>query len=532
MIAFAPGRPSALGRRYRAILRHTGGVSVVAGVVIASPALAVVAYPAELSTLPVYVVSGAALVLLGAWMRRSGGPSAREEPMGLGEGSVVVVLSWALAVIFAAVPFVLVGGLDVTGAVFESTSGWTTTGLSVVDVTSAPRTLLVLRSVLQLAGGAGLAILMLSALVGPAGIGIATAEGKEDLLVPVVDRSSRLVVRIYAGYALIGTVALRLAGMSWFDAVNHAATAVSTGGFSTRPESIGAWDSPAIELTVIVLMVLGNLSFVTAWAALRGRWRTVWTNGEVRVSSLAVVVGGAVVWLGAAHVLFPSVAKASRVALFETVTALTTTGFSTVSYTDWPALGWFVLIALMIVGGGTCSTAGGIKQHRVYVLWRYLCRDMTRRLGPRRAVSEPFLREGSERRFLAEVEVARIGAFVFLYLAALGAGTAVLAAYGNALPQSLFEFASALGTVGLSVGVTGPAAPHGVLWAETAGMALGRLEFFTVFVGAARLLRDGRLALRAARTSAPGDLAPVTEPRAARHHGASASRGAGVPRGA
>lgn len=501
-----PGRDERLAgitSRYREILGHTGSVSVLSGLLIASPALAAFAFPAEVPHLPAFLLPGGALALLGFALRRLRRNGVGIGAIGLAEASVVVLLSWILAVAFAAVPFVWVGGLDVTQAVFESTSGWTTTGLSVVDVSAAHPTILLLRSVLQLAGGAGLAILMISALVGPLGTGISSAEGREELLVPLVDRSAKLVVRIYVGYAIVGTVALKLAGMSWFDAVNHSFTAISTGGFSTRPESIGAWDSAAIEAVTIPLMVLGNLSFVTAWAALQGRWRNVVTNGEVRTSLVLGVVGVFVIAVGVARHLFPSGTKVLRVAVFETVTAVTTTGFSTVGYVNWPAVGWSVLIVFMIIGGGAGSTAGGVKQYRAYVLYRHLRHELARRLGPRRSVGEAFLREGGERRFLTDAEVARIGTFVFLYLSTLAVGTTVVAGYGYGFRESLFEFSSALGTVGLSVGVTSAATPPGALWAETVGMFLGRLEFFTVFVGGARLFQDGRFALRAARDRRP-----------------------------
>ena len=385
-----------MAHRYGEILRHTGSVAVISGAVIASPGIVVVAFPSELNVLPAFLLPGAALSLCGLALRRLAPFASEGRALSLGEGSVIVSLSWVLAVLFAAVPFMWTGGLDFTASVFESTSGWTTTGLTVVDVTTAHPTILLLRSVLQLAGGAGLAILMLSALVGPAGVGISAAEGKEELLVPVVDRSAALVVQIYGGYAIVGTVALRLAGMFWFDAVNHAFTAISTGGFSTRPESIGAWDSPLIGAVTIPLMVLGNLSFVTAWAVLRVRWKTVVSNGEVRTAIILTAVGGLLIWFGVTRHLFPTTVKMARVAVFETTTALTTTGFSTVVYLDWPSLGWCVLIVLMIIGGGTCSTAGGLKQYRVYVLYRYLRHDLTRRLGPRRVVSEAFIWEGGE----------------------------------------------------------------------------------------------------------------------------------------
>jgi trk system potassium uptake protein len=149
-------------------------------------------------------------------------------------------------------------------ALFESVSGWTTTGLSVVDVTSAGPMILFWRSIIQLAGGAGLAIIMMSAIVGPTGVGISSAEGRSDQLVPHVRQSARLVLIIYTCYALPEPLAYRMAGMSLFDAVNHSFAAVSTGGFP-RVESIGYWDSTAIEAVTLPLMLLGNLSFVTAW---------------------------------------------------------------------------------------------------------------------------------------------------------------------------------------------------------------------------------------------------------------------------
>ncbi len=476
--------------RYTRMLGYIGYVAVISGVVVASPAIVVLAFPSELSTQPAYLIPGALLVLLGTLARRLGPDDGGA--LNWAEGAVVVLVSWVLAVLFAAVPFMWVGGLDFTQAVFESTSGWTTTGLSVVDVASAHPTILFLRSALQLAGGAGLAILMLSALVGPSGTGIASAEGKEERLVPVVGRSSALVVRIYTGYAFIGTLALRVAGMTWFDAVNHSFTAVSTGGFSTRVDSIGSWDSPAIEATLTVLMVAGNLSFVTAWAAARGKWREVLSNGEVRTFALFAAVGVLLVWAGVTDGHFPHPNKAVRVAVFETMSALTTTGFSTVGYLPWPSVGWCILILLMVVGGGTCSTAGGLKQYRVYVVYRYLSHDVIRRLRPSRAVSAPYVHDGASRRFLTDAEIAGVGGFMLLYFAALGVGTTILAAYGYGLRESLFEFASALGTVGLSVGVTAPTAPAGLLWTETAGMLFGRLEFFTVLVGSARVVQDAR----------------------------------------
>lgn len=405
------------------------------------------------------------------------------------EGGVIVFLSWVIVCLSSAWPFMAITGLDFTQAMFESVSGWTTTGLSVVDVTRAGPVILLWRSIMQLAGGAGLAIIMLSTITGPTGPALSLAEGREQL-VPHVRRSAKLVLKIYGCYLVVGTLALRSAGMSWFDAINHAFAAVSTGGFSTRAESIGYWDSVAVEAVTIPLMILGNLSFVTGWLMLRGKFRAVGRNGEVRLMAFMLPLCCVLLFLLTARELYPVLGKSVRVAIFETTTALTTTGFSTVGYGDWNSFGWIVLMALMLIGGGTCSTAGGIKQYRIYLLWRSVVWEVRRSLLPRTAVTANSAWEAEHRAFIDDTRLRHIGAFVFLYMMTFTAGSAIMAAHGYGLKESLFEYASALGTVGLSVGVTSPSAPVGVLWAEIVGMLLGRLEFFVIFVSGAKILRD------------------------------------------
>ena len=144
----------------------------------------------------------------------------------------------------------------------------------------------------------------------------------------------------------------------------------------------------------------------------------------------------------------------------------------------------------MLIGGGTGATAGGIKQFRIYALYRGVIWEVRRRLLPKDAVTEPDVWQGETRHFLSDRQLRQISMFVFLYLGIYLTGSAVIAAYGYSLPESLFEYASALSTVGLSVGVTAPDAPIALLWTEIAGMFLGRLEFFPVFVGLIQIYQD------------------------------------------
>ncbi|MFO7958889.1 MAG: potassium transporter TrkG [Candidatus Brocadiia bacterium] len=341
---------------------------------------------------------------------------------------------------------------------------------------------------MQLGGGAGLAIIMVAALTGPQGPGLYKAEGRSQL-VPHVRRSAKLVVTLYAGYAALGLLALVLMGMQPFDALNHSFTAVSTGGFSTHEASIGHWDSAGIEAVTIALMVLGNLNFVTAYLLVRGRWKAVWRNGELRLFALLLVTATAAM-LGALAGLYPLAGKHMRVAVFETASALTTTGFTSTTYSGWGAAAFWLTIVLMIIGGGACSTAGGLKQFRVYLLLKALWWKLRMGVAPSGAVMQPHVWDGEQKDYVTPNRLAEVGTFAFLYFLVLSVGVGVLAAHGFSLQDSLFEFASALGTVGLSVGVTSAEAPHAVLWAQTAGMFLGRLEFLIVFFALARLSRD------------------------------------------
>ena len=240
-------------------------------------------------------------------------------------------------------------------------------------------------------------------------------------------------------------------------------------------------------------MLLGNLSFVTAWFLWRGKLRFVIRNGEVRLLAVLIPLSTAAAFIFTCQALYPQLGKSLRVAVFETVSAITTTGFSTVGYGNWNAFGIFLLIVLMLIGGGTCSTAGGIKQFRVYLLWRLLFWDIRRSLMPRTAVLERPIWEGSHRVFMDDTRARQIVVFVFLYLLTYGFGVMLLCACGYKLDDALFEFASALGTVGLSVGVTSGQMPDAALWAEILAMFLGRLEFIVVIVSLLKLGRDCRL---------------------------------------
>ena len=474
---------------YSNILHYTGLILVLAGILMLSPLLCLFFYPQEVSQL--WGLASPAIVLLAfgglLWLvfRNRDGQS-----LDIQQSAVIVVLSWLTVCLVSAWPFMTLQNLSFTQAVFESVSGWTTTGLSVVDVEQASKLILLWRSVMQWAGGAGLAIIMLATIVGPTGPAVGIAEGRSQQLVPQVRRSAKIVMMIYASYAIVGIFAYCLAGMDTFDAVTHTFAAISTGGFSTKADSIGHWNSISIEAVTLPLMILGSLNFLTAYLLFHGKTKAASKNGEIRLMLLLIPVCSAALFFLVCTGLYPTRSKSVRVAIFETVTALTTTGFSTVGYGNWNSFGFLLTIVLMLIGGGTCSTAGGIKQYRIYVLYKSFVWQIKSFFLPRTAVAENYIWQGEQKDFISDGRIKQIGTFVFLYLATYIIGSLIIASTGIGLKNSLFEFASALGTVGLSVGVTSPQASPVILWTEIFGMLLGRLEFFVIITGIVKIFRD------------------------------------------
>ena len=473
------------------MLGYTGMILFIIGVILVLPLIVLIFFPSESPCLWAFLTPGLFAIFLGGllWCFFS---SENNADLTYSEGTVIVAVSWMIAIGLGAYPFLKAGGLTFTQAVFESASGWTTTGLTVIDVGPAPRIVLLYRSILQWMGGAGFAIIMLSALAGPAGTGLSSAEGRESQLVPNIRRSAALVLGIYTTYTLFGMAALHVAGMSGFDAVNHAFTSISTGGFSTHPESIAYWKNPHVEAVVIVLMLLGSTNFFTGYLLFKRKMVSVYRNSEMRLEAIIMLVSISMLFVVQSRQLHLTLPESFRVSVFEAVSAISTTGFTIGANSPWNGFGIWMIILLMLIGGGTGSTSGGIKLYRLYILFRGLIWEFKRKILPNTAVTEPDAWHGEQRRFIGDEELKHNALYVFLYLSFFATGGLMIAWHGFPLQDSLFEFASAVGTVGLSAGVTGSETPCVVLWTQTIGMLLGRLEFFAVIVGMIKLAGDLR----------------------------------------
>jgi trk system potassium uptake protein TrkH len=478
-----------LRRRRLAAYGFTFGLLVAGfGLVTLAPLLLLFRYPGESGLAPAFWLPGGCSVALGLGLLVAG-RRGRRHPLNMTDGAAIVTATWAWAALAGSLPFIIGARAPLLHGLFESVSGITTTGLSVFNSPALPHLLNFWRAWLQLVGGAGFAIVMLAAIVGPFAPALLAAEGRSEPLLPHVRKSAGMFILLYSAYCAAGVGGYILAGMPPFEAVCHAFSALSTGGFSTRAGSIGEYGSLGIELVTLVLMLAGAASFTLHHALWRGRLRAVGRNGELRVAAAFLAGAFALVAVGAVGRLGLGLPQTLRVSLFETVSALTTTGYSITSYAPWNGLGVFVLIILMTVGGAVSSTAGGLKQYRVYLLFKSVVWDIRRRFLPRHAVVRYAVWRGGDEAEVGDRDLRQVAGFVFLYFATYVAGVLVLLGAGCTLRDALFEFASALATTGLSVGVTGPATAPVILWTEMAGMFLGRLEFLVVLVG---LIRVGR----------------------------------------
>ncbi|MDD3486339.1 MAG: TrkH family potassium uptake protein, partial [Atopobiaceae bacterium] len=476
---------------------YLGVMSILVGIIILLPLLLLPFYPEELSVARCFLLPGLGAIGVGALLARriKGRPHGR---MYKGQDATVIVLTWLVAMNVGALPFVLTGDYDFSQAVFETMSGLSTTTLTVTDVAAAPHLILMYRSVLLFFGGIGLVLVVVSAVSDTHGMRIYGEEGHTDRLLPNLARSARLIMGIYCLYIGVGTIALTCAGMSVFDALNHAMGAVATGGFSTKADNVAAYDSPLIEVILMVLMMLGATNFMLHMRLLKRRFGTFFRDIETRTFLVATAVAVALV----TAILYatgtcPTLASALRVGAFQAVSAVTTTGFQTVpSLAGWPSAAMLVLVVVMVAGAETNSTGGGIKQWRAALLVRMLVWDIRDHVTHRRCVHSNMVERYDRRVPIGAEERQEVLVFVLLYVVVLLAGTFVYTCFGYSLEDSLFQFASALGTVGLSIGIPLETASPWLLWATTIGMFLGRLEIYPVLVVATHVAQRGNKMLR------------------------------------
>lgn len=397
---------------------------------------------------------------------------------------ITVLFAWTYGFILGAIPFVLSNQLSFTQALFESVSGWTTTGLSVMDVSITPKIFLFHRSFMQFCGGLGFVMMMLIFIQEKQSVNLYSAEGHPDKLKPNMKETARTVFSMYIMYLILGTSLYKILGMSLFDGLMHAMCALSTGGFSTKLNSIGEYNSFNIEVLTILLMIIGTINFHTLLLISKGKFKQILKISELRFMSAIIVVATILIALPIASKTNLNLINSFRISLFNSISALSTTGYSTVSYSNWPEFSIGIMIILMLIGGGIGSTAGGMKLSRVYILFVITLKNIKARSLSKRNVYTMHYYKADGKSEIDKTLILDTLSFVVSYFSIFITGSLLISLFTDSpLRDSMFEFSSALGTVGLSIGLTNPNTTNPILIIEMAGMIFGRLEIFIILTG-------------------------------------------------
>ena len=413
-----------------------------------------------------------------------------EYDLRLRDGFLITAALWIIASLVTSVPFMLAAPhLTFTNAVFESTSGLTTTGATVIHgLDTLPLSMLFYRQSLNFLGGMGIVILAVAILpmlkVGGMQLFRAETTGptRDNKLTPRITETARALWFVYLGLNALCAIAYWIGGMSFFDAVCHAMSTVASGGFSTHDASFGYWDSPMLEAIACVLMLVAAANFGMHWYA----WRRATLehyqgDSELRAFLLIALVVGLLVslqlFLGGR---FESFGESLRHGMFQTISNLSTSGFVTTGFSEWPGAAPLLLLLIAFVGGCSGSTAGGMKVARWQMLVRGGLREIRQLVHPK---GQFVVKVGGKR--VSESVVISVGGFFTLYMVSFVLLILVLAATGLDLATAISAIAACLNNLGAGIGdiaVHFESLSDFATWVCSFTMILGRLEVFTILV--------------------------------------------------
>jgi trk system potassium uptake protein TrkH len=437
-----------------------------------------------------YVIASAINVGVGLTIAAATRKHARElKPR---DGFLLVTLAWALMSASAAIPLLLaLPDLSVTDAIFETTSGITTTGSTVlVGLDDLPASLNLWRHTLHWFGGLGIIVLAVAVLpiLGVGGMQLYKAEApgpvKDEKLAPRITETAKSLWLTYTLLTIAGIVALRACGMTWLDAINHGFSAMSLGGFSSHDLSVGYFDSRAIEAVLIALMCIGTLNFARHFVALRKLTIQPYLQDPEAKAVLLVLVTSVILVSAmlAWSDVYPSFMDSLRHSAFNVISLATTTGFVSQDYQRWPIFVPILMLFLSCVVCSTGSTGGGIKMFRTLLLWRQAGRELKLLVHPN-AVAP--VRIGGKP--IPDRVADSVLAFIFLYFMVVVALTFALLATGLDFETSFTAIVASINNAGPGLGTVGPSGNYKGLtdlqtWVCTVAMLLGRLEIFSVLV--------------------------------------------------
>lgn len=415
--------------------------------------------------------------------------SIKSKTIKIKEGLTIVSLGWVVVSVFGALPFTISGSIgSFVDAFFETVSGFTTTGATIIDdIEALPYGILFWRSFTHWIGGMGILVFTV-ALLPAMGVGsfqIFKAESPgpiTDKIVPRIKDTAKILYITYIGMTVLEIVLLKLGGMTLFESAVHTFGTVGTGGFSTRNASIGAFNSTYIHIVISVFMILAGTNFSLYFALYRGRWREVLKDQELRFYLGIIAASVILISFNTYTSIFRDIGESLKHSFFQVSSIITTTGYATTNYDNWPTFSKGILFVLMFVGGCAGSTGGGMKSIRILVLLKLIKREIMKIFHPRAVVPVKI-----GQRSLTTDMLNSISSFFILYIVIFVVGTLLISLEGMDLVSSASSVAATLSNIGPGFGVVGPVHTFSQ-FSEISKllmcgfMLMGRLELFTVIV--------------------------------------------------
>ncbi len=460
---------------------------MLVGFFILIPLLVLPFYKEDIVYASSFIIPGLTSIIIGfiiCLIKKEYTNEENEWKSSMRKSSLTVLFAWFFAIFAGALPFVIGGKLTLVQGMFEAVSGWTTTGLSVMNVVETEKIFLFHRAFMQYCGGLGFVMMMLVIVSSKSSMDLFNAEGHPDKLMPNLRKTARVVFVMYNSFLILGIVLYVLAGMNLFDSICHAMCSLSTGGFSNRLNSIGEYNNFYIELVTIFLMIVGTTNFAALMLFTRRKYKAFFKVSEVRFMFGLFLVFVPITAINLCSYLDMSIKEGFRRSFFDIASALSTTGYSSMSYENWPALSIGVLILMMLIGGGIGSTAGGIKLSRVYIMLKVALNNIKKRLCASRSISNLHYTKAQGKTQIDMDIINESASYITCYLFIYIVGSLLITVSANcSLTHAMFEFASALGTVGISIGITNGSTNNMTLIIEMIGMLFGRLEIFIIIIG-------------------------------------------------
>ena len=415
------------------------------------------------------------------------------------EGYIIVVLGWISMILSGTIPYIFTGTIEgFSDIIFETTSGFTATGATIInDVEVLPEGILFWRSITHWLGGMGMIVFAIAILplLGIGGMQLFSAESpgpSTDKLHPRITDTAKRLWLIYVSYTFIETICLQIAGMSFFDAINHSMSNIASGGFSTKNASLGYWNhNPIIQYIVIFFMFLAGTNFVLSYFGFKFDFKKILKDEEFKMYSLfivgftlsvAFIVYFNTDFLSSYENQFERIEGVFRHSLFQVVSIITTTGFVTADYTSWTPLLLLIFFGMMFLGGSSGSTSGGFKIMRHLLIIKNGILQFKKILHPNAIIPLRYNKSS-----VSSEIIHNILGFFIVYMLSFIIGTIVFALLGLDFESALGVSASSLGNVGPSLGSFGPMntffeLPFLAKWWSSFLMLLGRLELFTVLI--------------------------------------------------